>query len=91
MVEVYSTNVQNQEQAEFLLYQLGKVFPAYAINFDLEDCDKILRVESVSEAIEVFKLISLVKDFGFIAEVLPDTPKYSKEQIAGPQFENLLS
>ena len=79
MVEVYSTNVQNQEQAEFLLYQLGKVFPAYDINFDLEDCDNILRVESVREAIDVAKIISLLNDCGFIAEVLPDTPKYSKE------------
>ena len=79
MVEVYSTNVENHDQADFILNQFAKVFPAYQINFDLEDCDNILRVESVLETIEVLRVISLLNDFGFIAEVLPDTPKCSEK------------
>ncbi len=79
MVEVYRTNVQNHKEAAFLLYQLGKIFPAYEINFDLEDCDHILRVESGLGTIEVFKVIALLNDFGFIGEVLPDIPEYSGE------------
>jgi len=75
MVEVYSTNVQDQKQVEFILSQFGRIFPAYEINFDLEDCDNILRVESASESIDVFKIVSLLNDFGFTAEVLPDIPK----------------
>lgn len=79
MVEVYSTNVDNHKQADFLLHQLGIRFPAYESNFDLEDCDNILRVESVLDMIEVFQVIALLNDLGFIAQVLPDTPKCPKE------------
>lgn len=79
MVEVYSTNVENQKQADFLLHQLLKVFPAYKINFDLEDCDNILRVESSWETMEVLQVIALLKDFGFTAQVLPDIPICSRE------------
>ena len=81
MVEVYSTNVKDHRQADFLLHQLGKVFPAYEINFDLQDCDNILRVESGSGTIEVLQVIALLNDFGFTAQVLPDTPQGSKESM----------
>ena len=73
MVEVYRTNVTTRKQAKFVLNQLFKIFPEYIINFDLEDCDRILRVESVSGKIEVEKIAALLKDFGFFAMVLPDT------------------
>ena len=46
MVEVYKTNVQYRETAEKIVSELIKVFPGSQINFDLDDCDKILRVES---------------------------------------------
>lgn len=79
MVEVYSTNVQNHTQADFILSQLAEIFPTYEINFDLEDCDKILRVESTLATIEVFQIIDRLNEFGFIAQVLPDIPDCSTE------------
>lgn len=45
MVEVFKTNVQQQRQATWLLGLLTRQFPSYRINFDLDDCDRILRVE----------------------------------------------
>jgi hypothetical protein len=45
MVEVFKTNVQRQKQAILLLKVLSQKFPLFRINFDLDDCDKILRVE----------------------------------------------
>lgn len=45
MVEVFKTNVKLHTQATTLLNLLSKHFPAFNINFDLDDCDKILRVE----------------------------------------------
>ncbi|MET4081562.1 hypothetical protein ABIB40_001511 [Pedobacter sp. UYP30] len=81
MVEVYSTNVNNQKQADFLLDQLGMRFPAYKINFDLEDCDNILRVESDLETIEVFQVIDLLNSLGFIAQVLPDILQSPKQSV----------
>jgi len=42
------------------------------VNFDLDDCDRILRVVFEGK-IQSDLLIELLKDVGCIAEVLPDT------------------
>lgn len=71
MVEVFKTNVEDHQQAKILLEQIHKVFTGYKANFDLDDCDKILRVQSAGR-VQTRSLISLLKDFGSAAEVLPD-------------------
>ena len=45
MVEVFKTNVQKKAQSKMLLCILSEAFPSFKINFDLSDCDKVLRVE----------------------------------------------
>jgi hypothetical protein len=45
MVEIFKTNVESREESEKLARTLKKKFPLLKINFDLDDCDKILRVE----------------------------------------------
>ncbi len=45
MVEVFKTNVQKLKQAKELVEVLHQYFPGNRINFDLQDCDKVLRVE----------------------------------------------
>jgi hypothetical protein len=45
MVEVFKTDVKQQGQANMLLGVLSQQFPFIQINFDLEDCDNILRIE----------------------------------------------
>ena len=45
MVEIFKTNVQEIAVANYIVEQLLERFPMYTINFDLEDCDKILRIE----------------------------------------------
>ena len=45
MIEVFKTNVENSKQATALLYLLQDQLPSAEINFDLEDCDNILRVK----------------------------------------------
>lgn len=72
MVEVFKTNVKDWDHANMLLDQIHKTFGDYKANFDLEDCDKILRVKCATGLIESSLLINLLKDFGFNAEVLPD-------------------
>ncbi|MDQ3015910.1 MAG: hypothetical protein M3R25_04195, partial [Bacteroidota bacterium] len=44
IVEVFKTNVDTTEIASQLLKGLQLQFPAFKINFDLDDCDHILRV-----------------------------------------------
>lgn len=71
MVEVFKTNVTQPETASFLVAQISRVF-GYRVNFDLGDCDRILRVQSMGEAVNAAGVVEVVRDFGFSAEVLPD-------------------
>lgn len=68
MVEVFKTNVQKKSQSKMLLGILSEAFPSFKINFDLSDCDKVLRVEGNN--LEVLSVITLVKKYGFICEIL---------------------
>jgi hypothetical protein len=70
MVEVFKTNVTSNQQAQHLVDLLEDYFAGYKVNFDLEDCDRILRVEAPSDPVEPQSLISLLKDMGVRAEVL---------------------
>ncbi len=68
MVEVFKTNVQKKVQANMLVYILSEAFPSFKINFDLSDCDKVLRVEG--DKIEALRIMLLVREKGFKCEVL---------------------
>ena len=46
VVEIFRTNVQDDKEANKLVNLLLNINSVYQINFDLEDEDKILRVES---------------------------------------------
>ncbi len=72
MIEVFSTNVRDHGQAGLLISRIHQAFTGYKANFDLEDCDLILRVESPELPIDNAGLIRLLKTCGFQAEVLPD-------------------
>ncbi len=63
MVEVFKTNVQEDFQAQQLVNVLLRHLPDSKINFDLEDCDKVLRVEGKN--LVAVKLVTLVEENGF--------------------------
>ncbi|MWB92847.1 hypothetical protein GON26_00560 [Flavobacterium sp. GA093] len=68
MIEVFKTNVQEAAQSRMIVARLLEHFPNGAINFDLEDCDKILRIYAAS--ISNKKIIELLNSYGFQCEVL---------------------
>jgi hypothetical protein len=72
MIEVFKTNVNATKDADMLISHIHEAFWAYEANFDLQDCDKILRVKCIMGSIQVSGLIDLLHDFGFYAEVLQD-------------------
>ena len=45
MVEIFKTNVQNEFDSNYIIAIIKRQYPNYKINFDLEDCDRILRIE----------------------------------------------
>lgn len=46
MIEIFKTSVVSKNHAFEVVSKLQEIFPNAKFNFDLEDCDKILRVES---------------------------------------------
>ena len=68
MVEVFKTNVQEAGQSEMLINQLLLHFPGSKISFDLEDCDRILRI--AERRIIPEKVIALLTTQGYHCELL---------------------
>jgi hypothetical protein len=67
MIEVFKTSV-TEERSEALLELLQRHFPESEINFDLDDCDKILRIKS--DRIDIHFIVTLMNEQGFHCEVL---------------------
>lgn len=63
-VEVFKTNVQKEADKNYVIAVIQSQFPNYKINFDLEDCDKILRVEGVE--LEPKNIIDYVNCLGYV-------------------------
>ena len=72
MIEVFKTNVRDPDHASMLVDQIHNTFRHYAANFDLGDCDNILRVVSSNGHVQASLVLELISNFGFQAEVLSD-------------------
>ncbi|MBS0028996.1 hypothetical protein ACTJJ0_13695 [Chitinophaga sp. 22321] len=70
MVEVFVTNVKRVDTAKEIVALLRRNFPESKINFDLEDRDKVLRVEG--EDFQAGKIVMLVNETGFHCRVMED-------------------
>ncbi len=68
MVEVFKTDVDDTTQSNLLEYVLSGEFTDYKVNFDLSDCDRILRIES--SHINVDRVLSVVNGLGYRCQVL---------------------
>jgi hypothetical protein len=72
MIEVFKTNVEDGEQAKEILGTIHRHFNDYRANFDLQDCDNILRIESKNGYVESNRIIYLLKEHNCDAEILED-------------------
>lgn len=63
IVEVFKTNVQKEADKNYIIAVIQTQFPDYKINFDLEDCDKILRIEGVD--LQCDNIIDYVNCLGY--------------------------
>ncbi|MBO9619758.1 MAG: hypothetical protein J7539_12070 [Niabella sp.] len=68
MVEVCKTNVQGYHDSMAMLSILKQKFPELVMNFDLEDCDRILRIEG--DRIFIAAIINEMRLKDFICEPL---------------------
>ncbi|TDO77798.1 hypothetical protein EV143_10330 [Flavobacterium chryseum] len=68
VVEVFKTNVHKEADKNYVIAVIQSQFPHYKVNFDLEDCDKILRVEGVE--LEAKNIIDYVNCLGYLCIAL---------------------
>jgi len=68
MVEVFKTDVRNTREAKIIVQKIAQEFPTHKINFDLSDCDRILRIQGNN--ILERKVISIVTSLNRKCEIL---------------------
>lgn len=71
-IEVFKTDVNDGIWAKMLKDQISNMFADYEVHFDLEDCDKVMRVKSTTGPIHRAMVINLLRNFGFRAEIMDD-------------------
>ncbi|MBT1705034.1 hypothetical protein [Chryseosolibacter indicus] len=70
MIHVFKTSVRLKKEVMQLAPYLNELLRQARWNFDLEDCDRILRIETPRETTET--VIKLLQNKGFDCEELPD-------------------
>jgi len=70
MVKVYTTNVHSVNSADVILVELKRLHPVHRITIDLEDIDRVLRIEGPE--IESELIIGCFVQQGFICSEMND-------------------
>lgn len=83
MIEVFKTDVNEKDHAKMLVDRIHKAFSHCRANFDLEDCDRILRIKGITGEAETWQIVTLVKSFGWHVEILPDDEFFDGKGLAG--------
>ena len=68
MIYVFKTSVKTKKQVKKIKPHLDKILPKAKWNFDLDDCDKILRIDSEKNI--VCKITDLLNIHRFYCEEL---------------------
>jgi hypothetical protein len=72
MIQVFKTNIKRKSDALGMISILKKEIPYSLVNIDLQDCDKVLRVEAKHHIVDQKEIIELVRSFNFYCEELED-------------------
>jgi len=70
IVQIFKTNVQDHATATQIVRFLQSHFFDSRINFDLDDCDNILRIESRDTTITDTEIQNLITKCGHLCEPL---------------------
>lgn len=68
MIYVFKTSVRTKAQAKMLGPYLNKTVPGDQWNFDLQDCDRILRIDSEEDVVP--RILNLLRMHEFYCEEL---------------------
>jgi len=81
MVEIFKTNVKTKRQAKLVVARIHKSFVDLSANFDLDDCDKILRIKYMKEELQWSNLIKFLNDLGVQAAILPEDIDLDEQEL----------
>lgn len=70
-IGVYKTNVDDPSRAKTIVQEIRRILPGSDPSIDLEDCDKVLRIEHAEGRINELKLTEIFARFGYNLEMLP--------------------
>ena len=71
-VQVFKTDVQDQKDAKRIILFLHQNYSHCKVNFDLDDCDRILRIESRLGPVKETAIQLVVAGYGYDCEPLQD-------------------
>ncbi len=70
-IEIFRTNVNDLALADKAINLIREHFDGYQANFDLSDCDRILRIVSTKGEVQAVAVIERLSSVGLFAEILP--------------------
>jgi hypothetical protein len=72
-LEIFRTSLACPVAAAALRERLAARLPAGCrISFDLDDCDRVLRVQTPGRPLDVARVLATVRESGYLCEPLPD-------------------
>ena len=72
-VEIFKTNITLPKDAKRIVKALAKAGQGNKVNLDLEDCDKVLRIQnSKGEDINIQQVVNIVKQADFKIEIMEE-------------------
>lgn len=71
-VEIFKTDVEDRVKASLIIVLLDECYPEFKVNFDMDDDDKILRVESKGQYISSFEIEQFLESIGVCCKVFAD-------------------
>jgi hypothetical protein len=80
--------VMNRTDAADLVIKLEQAFEGCRFNFDIDDCDHILRVQVANGIPDIHGIINLLIAEGFKANVLPDDIPVENTAISFQPYEH---
>ena len=81
MIEVFKTDVDDKDRAAMLVGQIHRSLAHCRANFDLDDCDRILRVKGIVCENDTCQVMNLVRRFGHFVQILPDDDAFYQGEV----------
>ncbi|HKK44777.1 MAG TPA: hypothetical protein VJ964_04610 [Balneolaceae bacterium] len=70
-VEVYKTDLDDRSKAIEILEEIRRAYPGCDPSFDLEDCDRVLRIEKPASGIDERRIQNILNTYGYEMNELP--------------------